>query len=189
MRKWRRIFAGGALLGAALAGCSFQAALDRMVPRERQDEIIALARDFCTDPAAVLPALHPELVGSVRSAAAKLPGECPGRGATWRLASYEWGADLADGASRRREDAVVVGTGTGKWTTVSLRFHAENDKPMQIVAWNVLGGTTKPEALSFAESYDDMARLMAIVVPVTLLLLAALAGWLVWRWRQRRRAA
>lgn len=186
MRNWRRMIAGGALLGAALAGCSFQAALDKMVPRERQDEIVALARDFCTDPAAVLPALHSGLAGSVQNAAPKLPGECPGRGATWRLASYEWGADVADGASRRREDAVVVGTSKGKWTTVTLRFYAESDAPMRIVAWNVLGSTTKPEALSFAESYDDMARLMAIALPATLLLLAALAGWLIWRWRKAR---
>jgi len=187
MRKIRWMPAA-TLLILSLAGCSFQAALDKLVPRERQAELVSVGQRFCTDPESVTPALHPGVVRSVKDAVPLLPRECPGAGATWELASYQWNGNITNGLKQRQEEVVVVGTGRDKWTTVSLRFYAENDAPLKVVAWNIVGSKTKPAALTFVENYDKTAGTMRIVIPVLLLVIAVLAGWLVWRWRRKRAA-
>ncbi len=188
MRAGVTIVASVALGAALLSGCSFQTTLDKLVPRERQAELVSVSGTLCSDPVAVTPELHAEIANSVREAAAKIPAECPGQGASWRLASYQVSANVQNGQSQRQEEAVVIGKGSEKWTTVTLRYYAENGAPMKIVAWNVLGSATKPEALTFVENFDRMARIMSVAVPAILLAIAALAGWLIVRWRRKKRA-
>jgi hypothetical protein len=98
--------------------------------------------------------LHPEIANSAVEAAPLLPRECPEGPATWQLASYNWKTNATNGLSQRQEEVVVVGEAKGKWTTVSLRFYAENDAPLQIAEWNVLGSKTRPEALVFIDQYE-----------------------------------
>ncbi len=49
MRIFYRSGCAAAIL-VALGGCSFQAALDKMVKPERQKELLAIGERFCTDP-------------------------------------------------------------------------------------------------------------------------------------------
>lgn len=187
MRAMAKALAG--FLVILLAGCSFQATLDKLVSSERQKEIIAIAQRFCSDPASTLSLLHPEIANSAVEAAPLLPRECPEGPATWQLASYNWKANATNGLSQRQEEVVVVGETKGKWTTVSLRFYAENDAPMQIAEWNVLGSKTRPEALVFIDQYEAGAKTMRIVLPLLLLAIGGLVFWLVRRHRAKTRAA
>lgn len=185
----RTIFAGiPGLLALLLAGCSFQAALDKMVAPERQKEIIGIAERFCTDPASTVSLLHPEIANTAVEAAPLLPRECPEGKATWQLASYEWKTNATPGLKQRQEEVVVVGHAGAKWTTVSLRFYAENDAPLQITEWNVIASQTKPEALVFIENYEAGAKTARIAVPLVLLAIGGLIFWLVRRRRARRAA-
>ncbi|MGH6651262.1 MAG: hypothetical protein ACREB7_09045 [Sphingopyxis sp.] len=172
-----------------LAGCSFQATLDKLVSSERQKEIIAIAQRFCSDPASTVSLLHPEIANSAVEAAPLLPRECPEGPATWQLASYNWKTNATNGLSQRQEEVVVVGEAKGKWTTVSLRFYAENDAPLQIAEWNVLGSKTRPEALVFIDQYEAGAKTMRIVLPLLLLAIGGLVFWLVRRHRAKKRTA
>jgi hypothetical protein len=185
----RTIFTGIlGLLALLLAGCSFQATLDKLVSPERQKEIIGIAERFCTDPASTVSLLHPEIANTAVAAASQLPRECPEGKPTWQLASYEWKTNAEPGIKQRQEEVVVVGHSGAKWTTVSLRFFAENDAPLQITEWNVVGSATKPEALTFIESYEAGAKTMRIVVPLILLAIGGLIFWLVRRRRAKRAA-
>lgn len=187
MRGIAKAFTG--LLFVLLAGCSFQATLDKMVSPERQKEIVAIAERFCTDPASTVSLLHPEIANTAAEAAPLLPRECPEGRATWQLASYNWKTNVANGLSQRQEEVVVVGEAKGKWTTVSLRFYAENDAPLQIAEWNVLASKTRPEALVFIDQYEAGAKTMRIVLPLVLLAIGGLIFWLVRRHRAKKRAA
>lgn len=187
MRRVHR-YAYVAALSAALAGCSFQTALDKLVSPERQKELVAIGERFCADPANVKFLLHPEIANSTTEAAPALPRECPEGKATWQLASYNWKTNVTPGLKQRQEEVVVVGNSPGKWTTVSMRFYAENDGPMQITEWNVLGSKTKPPALEFVEEYDAGVRTMRIVLPIVLIAIGGLIFWLVRRHRAKRRA-
>ena len=178
-----------ALLIALLAGCSFQATLDKMVSPERQKEIIGIAERFCTDPAGTVSLLHPEIANTAVEAAPMLPRECPEGPATWQLASYNWKTSATNGLSQRQEEVVVVGEAKGKWSTVSLRFYAENDAPMRIVEWNILGSNERPEALVFIDQYEQGAKVMRIALPLLLLAIGGLVFWLVRRHRAKKRAA
>ncbi|WP_411341135.1 hypothetical protein V6U71_04535 [Sphingopyxis sp. J-6] len=173
----------------ALGGCSFQAALDKLVTPERQKELVAIAEGFCTDPAGAKSLLHPEIANSTIEAAPALPRECPEGKATWQLASYNWKTNATPGLKERQEEVVVVGASPGKWTTVSLRFYAQNDGPMQVTEWNVLGSKTKPPALEFIDQYEAGARTMRIALPVLLLIIGGLVFWLVRRHRAKKRGA
>lgn len=184
-RFYRICCAAGAL---ALGGCSFQAALDKLVSPERQQELVAIAERFCTDPANVANLLHPEIASSAAEAAPALRRECPDGKASWQLASYNWKTNVTTGLKQRQEEAVVVGTGSGKWTTVSLRFYAENDAPLKITEWNVVGSTTRPAALEFIDQYEASARTMRIAIPIFLLAVGGLIIWLVRRRRAKRAA-
>lgn len=189
MRGWTT---SGAVAAALLiGGCSFQSTLDKMVPRERQAEIVSLGERFCTDSAGIAKSglLHPALVASIEQTAAVLPGECPGSGADWQLVSYRWNANMTNGLKQRQEEAVVVGAGDGKWTTVTLRFHAEGDAPMRIVTWNVIGSKEKPAALAFIDEFDATAKALRYAAPIALILLAGLVFWLVRRHRAAKRPA
>lgn len=174
------------LLALMLAGCSFQSALDKLVSPERQKEIIAIAERFCADPASTVSLLHPEIANSAVAAASQLPRECPEGPATWQLASYEWKTNATPGLKQRQEEVVVVGQSGAKWTTVSLRFYAENDAPLQITEWNVVASQTKPEALTFIESYEAGAKTARIAVPLVLLAVGGLIFWLIRRRRANR---
>lgn len=175
------------LLLVVLAGCSFQATLDKMVSPERQKEIIGIAERFCTDPKSTASLLHPEIAGTAAEAAPLLPRECPEGPATWQLASYNWKTNSTNGLSQEQEEVVVVGEAKGKWTTVTLRFYAENDAPLKIVEWNVLGSATRPEALVFIDQYEAGAKVMRIAVPLILLAIGGLIFWLVRRNRAKKR--
>ncbi len=175
------------LLLFLLTGCSFQATLDKMVSPERQKEIIATAERFCTDPKSTASLLHPEIAGTAAEAAPLLPRECPEGPATWQLASYNWKTNSTNGLSQQQEEVVVVGEAKGKWTTVSLRFYAENGAPLQIVEWNVLGSATRPEALVFIDQYEAGAKVMRIAVPLILLAIGGLIFWLIRRNRAKKR--
>jgi hypothetical protein len=187
MRRHGWIFGSAAAL-ALLSGCSFQSALDNMAPRERQAELVALGKSFCTDRKSVLKQLHPELVKSVRDAESVLPAECPVGAAKWQLASYSWNTNIAD-VKQQHEEAVVVGSGKGKWTTVSLRLYGENDAPKQVVQWHVVASSKPPAALTFIEQYDAGMRIMRIVGAIAGLLIVGLIYWLVRRHRAKRAAA
>ncbi|MBE1529377.1 hypothetical protein GGC65_003833 [Sphingopyxis sp. OAS728] len=187
MRRFYRV-GWAAVLVAALGGCSFQAALDKMVSPERQKELVAIGERFCTDPASMTSQLHPEIASSAADAVPMLPRECPDGKATWQLASYNWKTNVTPGLKERQEEVVVVGTGKGKWTTVSLRFYAQNDAPMQITEWNVLGSATKPPALEFIEQYETGAKALRIGGPIALLAVGGLIFWLVRRRRAKRAA-
>ena len=63
----------GIMVAALLGGCSFQAALDKLVSPERQKELVAIAEGFCTDPTGVKSLLHPEIANSTIEAAPALP--------------------------------------------------------------------------------------------------------------------
>jgi len=188
MRRFYRFGCAAALL-SALGGCSFQAALDKLVSPERQKELVAIGEGFCTDPAGVKSLLHPEIATSTEEAAPMLPRECPEGKATWQLASYNWKTNVTPELKQRQEEVVVVGNSRGKWTTVSLRFYAENDGPLQIAEWNVLGSKTKPPALEFIEQYEAGARTMRIALPAVLLAIGGLVFWLVRRHRAKQRGA
>ncbi|HMO75931.1 MAG TPA: hypothetical protein PKD99_05170 [Sphingopyxis sp.] len=188
MRAFIRTLAAAAG-AAALAGCSFQGTLDKMVSPDRQKEIIDVGQRFCTDPVSNSRLLHPEIATSAQDMAPLLPNECPEGQATWQLASYQWNTNINNGLKQRQEDAVVVGTGNAKWTTVSLRFYAENDAPLQIVQWNVLGSTTKPEALTFIEQYEKGMKTAGIAGAILLLLVGGLVVWLVRRSRAKKAGA
>lgn len=189
MRGWMKSAAVAAAL--LLGGCSFQSTLDKMVPRERQAEIVSLSERFCTDSAGIAKSglLHPDLTGSVAQAADLLPNECPNGRATWQLASYQWNTNITNGLKQQQEEAVVVGTSEGKWTTVSLRFYAEGDAPMQLVSWNVLGSREKPAALVFVEQYESTAKVLRYAAPIAVVLIAGLVLWLIRRHRAKRNAA
>lgn len=186
MRDWRSI-AVTLILSGALAGCSLQTTLDKLVSRERQTEIISAARSFCVDQGAATRQLHPEIVDTVREAGVRLDAECPGEKASWQLVSYQWNTNVTNGLTQRQEEAVVVGSGTGKWSTVSLRFYGENGVPMKIVQWNVAASPEKPPALVFAEGFDKTAQTMRIAVPAGLLLIGGIVGGLIWRRKRKRR--
>ncbi|UNU43272.1 hypothetical protein EAO27_11535 [Sphingopyxis sp. YF1] len=171
-----------------VSGCSYQAALDKMVSPERQKEIVDIGQRFCTDPVANTRLLHPEIAGTAAEAAPLLPRECPAGRATWQLASYQWKTNVEPGLKQQQEEAVVIGTGKGKWTTVSLRFFAENGGPTQITSWNVLGSATKPDALRFAEQYETGVKVIAAVGAAVLLAIGGLVFWLVRRSRARKAA-
>lgn len=188
MRRFYRYGCAAAML-AALGGCSFQTALDKLVSPERQKELVAIAERFCADPANVKFLLHPEIANSTIEAAPALPRECPEGKATWELASYNWKTNVAPGLKQRQEEVVVVGTSAGKWTTVSLRFYAENGGPMQVTEWNVLGSKTKPPALEFIDQYEAGVRTMRIALPILLLAIGGIIFWLVRRHRAKKRAA
>lgn len=178
----------GAAMGLTLGGCSFQAALDKLVSPERQQELVAIGERFCTDPENMTRFLHPEIASSVAEAAPALPRECPDGQARWQLASYNWNTNVTPGRKQRQEEAVVVGTGRGKWTTVSLRFYAENDAPLKITQWNVVGSTTRPAALEFIDQYEAGAKTMRIAIPIILLAIGGLMIWLIRRQRAKRAA-
>jgi hypothetical protein len=187
MRRFYRIGSAAALV-AALGGCSFQTALDKMVAPDRQKELVAIGERFCTDPASIKSQLHPEIAVSVEAAAPALPRECPNGEATWQLASYNWKTNVTAGLKERQEEVVVVGSGKGKWTTVSLRFYAKNEAPLLITEWNVLGSATKPPALQFIEQYEAGAKALRIGSPIILLAIGGLVFWLVRRQRAKRAA-
>ncbi len=179
---------GAAILLTILGGCSFQAALDKLVSPERQQELIAIGERFCTDPQNMTSLLHPEIASSVVEAAPMLPRECPGDEARWQLASYNWNTNVTPGLKQSQEEAVVVGTGRGKWTTVSLRFYAENDAPLKITQWHVVGSATRPAALEFIDQYEAGAKTMRVAIPIILLAVTGLVVWLIRRRRARRAA-
>lgn len=173
---------------ATLGGCSFQATLDKMVSPERQKELVAIGERFCADPASMTSQLHPEIAASVADAAPMLPRECPDGKATWQLASYNWKTNVTPELKERQEEAVVVGTSKGRWTTVSLRFYAQNEAPLQITEWNVVGSAVKPPALKFIEQYEAGAKALRIGGPIALLAIGGLIFWLVRRHRAKRAA-
>lgn len=184
----------GAALTLLLAACSYQATLDKLVSRERQAELIAMAQRMCSDPESLSPRLHPEIATTLTQAAPLLPGECPGDGATWQLASYQWRTNVTDELTQRQEEFTVVATDPAatdgsKWTTLSFRLYAENGAPMQISKWTVESSEIKPEALVFIENFEAGAKTMAIVGIVVLLLVGGLIFWLVVRHRRKRAAA
>jgi hypothetical protein len=179
--------AGTIILGLVLAGCSLQGTLDKLVSRERQAELVSAASAICFDREAATRHLHPEIVDTVRNGGDRLTVECPGEKARWRLVSYQWNTNITNGLTQRQEEAVVVGTGTGKWSTVALRFYGENGAPLKIVEWNIAASTAKPPALIFAEDFDKTARTMRIAVPAGLLLIGGIVGGLIWRRRKQRR--
>jgi hypothetical protein len=185
MRRFYR-YGSVAVVLAMLGGCSFQAALDKMVAPERQRELVAIGERFCTDPASLTSQLHPEIATSAADAAPMLPRECPVGKASWQLASYNWKTNVTPGLKERQEEVVVVGSGKGKWTTVSLRFYAQNDAPLQISEWNVVGSATKPAALLFIEQYETGAKTMLIAGPIVLLAIGGLIFWLIRRRRAKR---
>lgn len=187
MRVFFRLVCAAAI-SVALGGCSFQAALDKMVEPARQKELLAIGERFCTDPAKLTSLLHPEIASTVVDAAGLLPRECPDGKASWQIANYSWKTNVTPGLKERQEEVVVVGTGQGKWTTVSLRFYAQNDAPLQIAEWNVVGSATRPDALTFIDEYDAAARTMRIVGPVMLLAVGGLIIWLIRRRRAKRAA-
>ncbi|MDO9367662.1 MAG: hypothetical protein Q7T68_03760 [Sphingopyxis sp.] len=172
----------------ALGGCSFQTALDKMVAPERQKELLAIGEGFCADPASMTSHLHPEIASSVADAAPLLPRECPQGKATWQIANYSWKTNVTPGIKERQEEVVVVGTSQGRWTTVSLRFYAQNDAPLQITEWNVVGSATRPDALLFIDRYEAGVKAMRIVVPAILLAVGGLIYWLIRRRRAKRAA-
>lgn len=186
----RRFYISGCAVAVLvmLGGCSFQTALDKMVSPERQKELVAIGERFCTDPASVTSELHPEIANSVVAAVEALPRECPAGKATWQLASYNWKTNVTPGLKQRQEEVVVVGTDKGKWTTVSLRFYAENEAPLQITEWNVLGSATKPPALELIEQYEAGAKAIRIAGPIVLIFIGALIFWLMRRRRAKRAA-
>ncbi|HEV2598549.1 hypothetical protein [Sphingopyxis sp.] len=186
----RNFFRGGcaAAMLVALGGCSFQAALDKMVEPARQKELLAIGERFCTDPASTTSLLHPEIASTVVDAAAVLPRECPDGKASWQIANYSWKTNVTPGLKERQEEVVLVGTGPRKWTTVSLRFYAQNDAPLQITEWNVVGSATRPDALLFIDQYESTVRTMRIVIAVVLLAVGGLIVWLIRRRRAKRAA-
>lgn len=187
MRRFHRYGCAATML-AALGGCSFQAALDKMVAPERQREIIAIAERICTDPPSVRAELHPEIAATIEQAIPVLPRECPGAGATWQLANYSWKTNITPGLKERQEEVVVVGTGKRKWTTISLRFYARNDAPLQITEWNVVGSGTRPAALTFIDQYESGMKALRIAIPIVLLAVGGLIFWLIRRRRAKRAA-
>ncbi|HEY0598361.1 hypothetical protein [Sphingopyxis sp.] len=172
----------------ALGGCSFQTALDKMVKPERQKELLAIGERFCTDPASMTSQMHPEIASSATDAAPMLPRECPVGKATWQIANYSWKTNVTPGLKERQEEVVMVGTGQGKWTTVSLRFYAQNDAPLQITEWNVVGSATRPDALLFIDQYEAGVKALRIIVPIVLLAIGGLIYWLIRRRRAKRAA-
>lgn len=186
----RNLVRGGYLAAMliALSGCSFQSALDKMVEPERQEELLAIGERFCTRPASVTSLLHPEIASTVTDAAPVLPRECPDGKATWQIANYSWKINVTPGLKERQEEVVVVGTGQGKWTTVSLRFYARNEAPLQITEWNVVGSATRPDALLFVDQYESSVNTLRIVVPIVLLAIGGLVFWLIRRRRAKRAA-
>lgn len=186
--RWFYGVGSATALVAALGGCSFQAALDKMVSPERQKELVAIGERFCIDPASIKSQLHPEIATSVEAAAPALPRECPDGKASWQLASYNWKTNVTSGLKEQQEEVVLVGTGKGKWTTVSLRFYGRNDAPMQIAEWNVLGSATKPPALEFVEQFEAGVKALRIGGPIVLLAIGGLIFWLVRRHRAKRAA-
>jgi len=187
MRAIAKVLTG--LLFVVLIGCSAQSTLDTLVSPERQREIVDIGQRFCVSPVGNTNLLHPEIKTSAADAASLLPRECPSGEATWQLVDYSWKTNIENGLKQRQEEAVVVGAGAGKWTTVTLRFYAENDAPFQIVEWNVVGSGTKPEIVSLREAYDAGLKAGSLVIPIALLLLGGLIFWLVRRHRAKKRAA
>jgi hypothetical protein len=172
----------------ALGGCSFQTALDKMVEPARQKKLLAIGERFCTDPASIGPLLHPEIASTVKDAAPALPRECPDGKAGWQIANYSWKTNVTPGLKERQEEVVMVGTGESKWTTVSLRFYAKNEAPLQITEWNVVGSSVRPEALELIDQYEAGAKTMRIAGPIVLLAIGALVFWLIRRRRAKRAA-
>lgn len=177
-----------AFLFSLLSACSFQAALDKMVKPERQREIIDIASRICSDPESVRSQLHPEIAATLDQNKAALPRECPGEGASWQLASYSWKSNATPDLKERQEEVVVVGAKDGKWSTIELRFYAQNDQPLQISLWNIVASDKPPEALAFIDGYNRAAKIARIAVPVAILLIAGLVFWLIRRSRARRAA-
>lgn len=170
----------------ALGGCSFQTALDKMVEPARQKELLAIGERFCTDPASMTSQLHPEIASSAADAAPMLPRECPDGKASWQIANYSWKTNVTPGMKERQEEVVMVGTGQSRWTTVSLRFYAQNDAPLQITEWNVVGSATRPDALLFIDQYEAGMKALRIIVPIVLLAIGGLVYWLIRRQRAKR---
>lgn len=170
------------------SGCSFQTALDKMVEPARQKELLAIGERFCSDPASLTSQLHPEIASSATDAAPMLPRECPTGKASWQIASYNWKTNVTPGLKERQEEVVVVGISQGKWTTVSLRFYAQNEAPLQITEWNVVGSATRPPALEFIDQYEAGVKAIRIAVPILLLAVGGLIYWLIRRRRARRAA-
>ena len=187
MRLFKHCGAAAATL-TLLGGCSFQTALDKMVEPERQREIISIAERICTDPQSLRALLHPEIASTIEAAIPVLPRECPGAGATWQLANYSWKTNVTPGEKERQEEVVVVGTGKDKWTTISLRFYARNEAPLQITEWNVVGSATRPEALEFIDQYEAGVKTMRIAVPIIIFAIGGLIFWLIRRRRAKRAA-
>ncbi|WP_332819511.1 hypothetical protein [Sphingopyxis sp.] len=187
MRRFYHCGCAAAML-AMLGACSFQTALDKMVEPERQREILSIAERICTDPPSVRAQLHPEIASTIDQAIPVLPRECPGDDAKWQLANYSWKTNVTPGLKERQEEVVVVGTGKGKWTTISLRFYARNEAPLQITEWNVVGSATRPAALEFIDQYETGMKTLAIAIPILLIAIGGLVFWLIRRQRAKRAA-
>lgn len=173
----------GVAAALLVSGCSFQAALDKMVDPARQREIVDIAQRICTDPDSVRTELHPEIATSIDQAKAALPRECPGAGANWQLASYQWKANTTPQMSERQEEVVVVGSKDGKWSTIEMRFYAQNDQPLQITLWHILASDKPPPALDYIDSYNQTAKVITFVGPAIAI---AAIGAVAWMFRRRR---
>lgn len=174
------------LLGAlSLTGCSFQSTLDGVINPKRQKYFESVANDLCTKTSAVRALLMPELRPSMDEALTKLAGECPGEQAKWKLTSYQWRTNAANGTVERIEEIVAVAKGKTRWSTVEFRFQQIGDQPSRIIAWRVIGSKTRPPSLQYVENFDANAKVMRLALPLGLLLLVGLTIWLIRRERRR----
>lgn len=155
MRKAIFVAATTAMLG----GCSFQGAIDAMVPPERQAEIIRTAQALCRAPESLQLQFDPQLFAQSRQQFVRLPRECPGdMPVDWRLATYSFNTSATlGGRSERRETALVVAGDThGPWSEVQLSFRQIDGTAKIIIGWNVTRTASRPPSLGFIDSYDSI---------------------------------
>jgi hypothetical protein len=169
-----------------LGGCSFQATLDAMVDRERQQQIISTAQTLCgANPGSLLPQMHPDLQQQSVALLPQIASQCPTTQTQWQLTTFQFNANSDASGSSRTESAVVVAGGdAGPWTQVDLSYQQLNGGPAQIISWNVAAVQQKPESLAAIAIWDSV-RIW--IMAGALLFFGAIIALIIWLVRRSRR--
>jgi hypothetical protein len=176
----------------ALAGCTSQAAMDKMTSKKERDDVIQIAESLC-DPAR-FPSLQAKFDAKVwedsQAVIAEARQFCPKTKGASRLIGYKSNVDSTNGVTTRTGQYDLVTESPGLWTSTTLEIDGTYPD-FKISGWNLNGSPTKPEDLVQLDQWDKMVPTIRLGLGLFLLTLAGLIGliiFLVLRSRKRKQA-
>ncbi len=173
---------------ALLAGCGFDATLERFVDQAQQAELVRTAQLFCSNPEALERQFNAELFRASRALFSQLPRECPPEGASYRVTSFTFNQSTDGATTLRQEAAIIVAgaiDGAGPWTEFAIVTHQQGTGPRLITNWNVGRMTSPPPSVEYIRAWGGWVQ--TAWIGGTLLVLLIVGGTVIGVRAYRRR--